>query len=95
MTTPKDTTSPHSLPEAPDEIVSQVRDRYARVAEESTSCCGGTVPGVPGDSTAAARRVGYRAEELESIPDSANMGLGCGAPLKGSREHNLLNLGVY
>ncbi len=69
------------LSDRPEEIVEQVRDRYARVAEESGSCCGGSVPGVPENPEQAAERIGYRAEELEAIPDSANMGLGCGAPL--------------
>jgi SAM-dependent methyltransferase len=82
MPTTKDHSPTEALSDNPDEIVGQVRDRYAQIAEESASCCSGcSVPGVPEDSAEAAQRVGYSTDELASIPDSANMGLGCGAPL--------------
>lgn len=81
MTTPRDSLLPTPpLADSPDEIVEQVRDRYARIATESSGCCS-SIPGVPEDSCQAAERIGYSSAELESVPDSANMGLGCGAPL--------------
>ena len=55
-----------------------VREGYARIAREGDnvegrSCCGGKA-----EQTALA--IGYAAEDLESIPDGANLGLGCGNP---------------
>jgi SAM-dependent methyltransferase len=61
-----------------------VRSGYARIAENtSTGCCS---PGVsccdssPQDSDTLARELGYSREELESLPEGANMGLSCGNP---------------
>jgi arsenite methyltransferase len=67
------------------EIKKHVRDRYARAAEESSSCCGqvsspcccGTTELSQGQ---AGQMVGYSAEELAAIPEDANLGLGCGNP---------------
>ena len=72
-----------ALSDSPEQVVEQVRERYARIAETSTDCgCGCAEPGVPADSNAAAARLGYETTTLEAIPNSANMGLGCGAPLE-------------
>ncbi|MBU1342012.1 MAG: arsenite methyltransferase [Proteobacteria bacterium] len=54
-----------------------VREEYAKIAQNvSTSCCGS----VKSNARAASIKVGYSEDELESIPDNANMGLGCGNP---------------
>ncbi len=53
-----------------------VRDRYGEVAKKSSSCCGSKKVCAEDVSKA----IGYTSEELESIPDAANMGLGCGNP---------------
>ncbi|MFW9852932.1 MAG: arsenite methyltransferase [Candidatus Thorarchaeota archaeon] len=53
-----------------------VRDRYGEVAKKSSSCCGSKKVSAEDVSKA----IGYTAEELESIPGAANMGLGCGNP---------------
>jgi len=65
-----------------DAIKKSVRDRYARAAKTSSSCCGTSPCGmddarVDGKSSLL---VGYSAGELESIPEEANLGLGCGNP---------------
>jgi arsenite methyltransferase len=53
----------------------------ARVSGKPSGCCSSTL--VPSAETnRAAEKMGYSAEELESVPDEANLGLGCGAPLK-------------
>ena len=63
-----------------------VRDRYAAIAEKANQgdfepavseggCCGGT-----GDLDRRSLGVGYSADELNSIPREADMGLGCGNP---------------
>jgi arsenite methyltransferase len=66
------------------EIKKQVRDRYASAANKKTSCCGpASSPcfGRPDLSQESdSQKVGYSSEELASIPDDANLGLGCGNP---------------
>ncbi len=63
-----------------DEIKKIVRDGYARRAAQGSpapdvACCGG-------DSTRnISEMVGYSGEELRSVPEAANMGLGCGNPV--------------
>ena len=66
-------------------IKKHVRDRYARAAKTSSSCCGpksspccGGQPD-PGQDKAS-QMVGYTPEELAAIPEDANLGLGCGNP---------------
>jgi len=51
-----------------------VRERYGAHARKASSCCGG------GSATAQSSRIGYSQEELASIPEGANLGLGCGNP---------------
>jgi arsenite methyltransferase len=72
-----------------DVVREAVRDRYARAASTSSSCCGtdsssGSGSSCCGASTASAEeisaRLGYSEEELASVPEGANLGLGCGNP---------------
>ena len=65
----------------------QVRASYAAVAEASDSgrCCGETAGccGVSDDSKInqlISSRVGYSQTDIESVPEGADMGLGCGNP---------------
>ncbi len=69
--------------EEEEEIKSAVRDAYSKVAKRETSiplnplkcCCS------KGDlSHDISRAVGYNEEELASVPEGANLGLGCGNP---------------
>jgi arsenite methyltransferase len=74
-------------------IREEVRKAYAARVTEGSSCCGPSsccapdevttkVPGRSADAhQAAAIRMGYSAEEVEAVPENANLGLGCGAPL--------------
>ena len=67
------------------DIKKQVRDRYARAAKESSSCCGSVSNSCCGGQSEltqgqASKMVGYTAEELAAIPEDANLGLGCGNP---------------
>ncbi len=66
-------------PEA-ERIVKDVRARYGRIAEQGTSCCG-SLSASCGSSEAVSLQMGYSAEELAQAGD-ANLGLGCGAPLR-------------
>jgi arsenite methyltransferase len=66
-----------------DEIKKVVREGYAEIAKKgscgcapASSCCGG--PSVAQDIS---KRIGYTEEELQAVPDGANLGLGCGNPI--------------
>jgi len=67
-----------------EEIRKVVREGYARIARQdsnpccapTTSCCGGTDL-----ARDISRNVGYTEEELEAVPEGANLGLGCGNPV--------------
>lgn len=61
-----------------------VRGGYAKIAQDTSagscgsgvSCCGS----VPQDADKLARELGYTKEELQALPEGANMGLSCGNP---------------
>jgi ubiquinone/menaquinone biosynthesis C-methylase UbiE len=57
-------------------ITEAVRDRYKAIAEKSGSCCGPSCC----DESVSDMSLGYTAEELASIPEGANLSLGCGNP---------------
>ena len=61
-----------------------VREGYAKIAKKEkscvgapTSCCSNTAE----LSEEISRRIGYSEEEIGSVPDGANLGLGCGNPV--------------
>ena len=56
-----------------------VRKRYSKIAKEGASCCSDSAP-CGTDSVEHAKRIGYSKKELQNIPESAIMGLGCGNP---------------
>lgn len=56
-----------------------VRERYGAIARgEGDSCCGPSCCG--GSASDAGLDVGYTAEELATLPEGANLGLGSGNP---------------
>ena len=70
-----------------DQIRQNVRKSYSEVAEANNSgdCCGEQTScfGVSSDAAINAlvsTRLGYSAADLDSVPDGADMGLGCGNP---------------
>lgn len=75
-----------------DDVRTAVRSDYAKVARGEArapekapagSCCGGSTGccAVPVSlASVASERLGYSREELESLPEGANLGLGCGNP---------------
>ena len=67
----------------PEAVVREVRDRYGAIARGETGCCG-PQPGCcgAGAESAIALSLGYSPLDLELLPDGANLGLGCGAPIQ-------------
>ena len=73
-----------------EDIRKAVREGYAEVAMGGGSCCGSQNPCcAPQNSCCAAtdlatkvsRKVGYSEDELGSVPEGSNLGLGCGNPI--------------
>jgi SAM-dependent methyltransferase len=58
-----------------EQIKDMVRGRYAAVAVGSAECCGSAAS--PDKASCA---MGYSDAELASVPEGANLGLGCGNP---------------
>jgi len=65
------------------EIKEVVKDGYAKIAKQKCSCyvpvnpcCGGV-----GLAEFISEKIGYTEEELTSVPEGANLGLGCGNPV--------------
>jgi SAM-dependent methyltransferase len=64
-------------------IKKAVREGYAQVARKEGSCC---VPkssccGGSETATSISKSIGYTEEEIGSLPEDADLGLGCGNPL--------------
>ncbi len=74
-----------------EEVHKTVRERYARVAKrKGSSCCAGAgvspqispCCGAGGDlAQTISKKMGYSDEELNEVPEGANLGLGCGNPV--------------
>jgi len=66
-----------------EEIKKVVREGYAKIAKQRSSCC------VPANSCCGStdlaqdisKSIGYTEEELKAVPEDANLGLGCGNPV--------------
>ncbi|HUU64658.1 MAG TPA: arsenite methyltransferase, partial [Dehalococcoidales bacterium] len=66
------------------DVKKAVRESYARIAEQGSSCCCGPSSSCCGSADAVqeiSRGIGYSDEELAAVPDGANLGLGCGNPV--------------
>jgi SAM-dependent methyltransferase len=61
-------------------VVGNVRDKYAAIAVEGGSCCGNAGCG-SGSEEAVTLDIGYSKSQLKAVPEGANLGLGCGAPI--------------
>jgi SAM-dependent methyltransferase len=69
-----------------EEIKRAVRDGYAKVARSGESCCAPATTSCCGDASpdpakAASVLIGYDPEDLDNLPEGANLGLGCGNPV--------------
>lgn len=64
-----------------DEVKKEIKTGYGRIAKRGGYCCGGTDRREAGAaSKGVSRDIGYSEEELKSVPEGANLGLGCGNP---------------
>ncbi len=66
-----------------EKLIQVVREKYGQIAKGADSCCSPVLGGCCGttDQGAVASEVGYQAHELAALPEGANLGLGCGAPV--------------
>ena len=67
-----------------DKIKKIVREGYAKVAKKETPCCDdkpAPCSCLTSTSEEISRKIGYSKEDLESVPEGANLGLGCGNPV--------------
>merc|ERR1719399_573842 len=70
-------------PPAPEAQRAAVAEFYAAAAGGAGGGIVGTGPGCGGVAAPAlSELLGYSAEELLSLPDGANLGLGCGNPVR-------------
>lgn len=66
-----------------EKIKQVVREGYAKIVKQDSSCCG-SVNSCCGSTDLAqdiSRGIGYTEEEIKTVPDGANLGLGCGNPV--------------
>lgn len=64
------------------EIKEEVRKGYGKIARDSSSCCSPS-PCCPPSLKAEdiSKDIGYGKEDMDSVPEGANLGLGCGNPI--------------
>ncbi len=66
-----------------EEIKRVVRKGYAQIATKESSCCGpvNSCCGSTDLTQDISKKIGYTDEELKTVPEGANLGLGCGNPV--------------
>jgi SAM-dependent methyltransferase len=66
-----------------EEVRKAVRQGYAQVAKSGSSCCAPQNPCCGATNVAAdiSKKIGYTDEDIQSAPEGANLGLGCGNPV--------------
>jgi SAM-dependent methyltransferase len=63
----------------PESQVRRVRDEYSRIAERGGVCSAAGCCSASGSRLSES--IGYKRDDVESLPPAADMGLGCGAPV--------------
>jgi SAM-dependent methyltransferase len=65
-----------------DEMKKIVKEGYAKIATQGVSCCSSSsCCGNTGLAKDVSKSVGYSDEEINIVPEGANLGLGCGNPV--------------
>jgi arsenite methyltransferase len=72
------------LPADGEKIVEKVREKYGEIADRNRGgCCGPAAESTccsPAEKVS--ERLGYTAEDIAALPEGADLGLGCGAPIR-------------
>ena len=65
------------------QIKKVLREGYAKIAKQDSSCCAPVVSCCGNTDLAQniSKSVGYAEEELKAVPEGSNLGLGCGNPV--------------
>ena len=65
------------------EIKKAVREGYAKIASQGSSCCApsSSCCGSAAVAQDISKKIGYAEEEMKAVPEGANLGLGCGNPV--------------
>jgi len=63
-----------------EKIKKMVRNRYAKIARTDGSCCTSSCGCGTQSNEEMSKMIGYSDSEISSVPEGANMGLGCGNP---------------
>jgi SAM-dependent methyltransferase len=66
------------------EIRKSVREGYGKIAKEGSPCCNNDVKACCNSTQSArdiSKSIGYSEEDVNNVPDGANLGLGCGNPI--------------
>jgi ubiquinone/menaquinone biosynthesis C-methylase UbiE len=64
----------YEMSESKEKIRETVRQEYTKIAQGGSCCCGSSSP------DKLAEGIGYTGDDLEVLPEGANMGLSCGNP---------------
>jgi SAM-dependent methyltransferase len=68
-----------------EDIRKSVRQGYGSIAKDQGSCCGPQAGSCCGPQTVSqetiTKNIGYRDEDLQGVPEGADLGLGCGNPI--------------
>lgn len=62
------------------DIKNAVKEGYSRVARNASSCCGSGCCS-SAKPVSISKKIGYTDEQMRSVPEGANLGLGCGNPI--------------
>jgi arsenite methyltransferase len=64
-------------------IRKMVRESYGKIVNRGSSCCGPakSVCGGADPATDTSKKIGYTEKDLGTVPEGANLGLGCGNPV--------------
>jgi len=65
------------------EVKKSVREGYAKIARQESSCCNNesSCCGSTDLARNISQSIGYSEEEMNAVPEGANLGLGCGNPV--------------
>ena len=66
-----------------EDVKKAVREGYAQVAKQGSSCCtpSSSCCSTPSLAKDISKAIGYSDEEMQAVPEGANLGLGCGNPV--------------